>query len=89
MVIYILSYFALTFAAIGLIISIVSLTKILCNRTQSIMDINCECLTSDTDEIKNISVKYSSRVRGSIRINQGRIKSVSEIKMRENTIHFP
>ena len=89
MIIYILSYCALAAAAIGLIVSIVSLVKILFNKTQSITDVNCEYLTSDAEEVKNISVKYSSRVRGSVRINQGRIKSVSEIKMRENTIHFP
>lgn len=89
MIIYILSYFALAVAVTGLIVSIISLVKRFCNKTQSITDANYKYLNSDSEQIKNVSMKYGARIRGSVRLSQGRIKSMDEIKMKESAIHFP
>ncbi len=89
MIIYILSYCALAVAILGLVVTIVSLIKKFHNPTQSIVDVDCEYLNSDCDKIKHVSMKYSNKIRGSVRLSQGRIKSIEELKNKEKNIMFP
>ena len=89
MILYVLSFLALAVVAVGLIIAVVSLFKRLYNPTQSVVDVDCNYLTSDYEQIKLVSKKYSNRIRGSVRLSQGRIKTMNEIRVKENNIIFP
>lgn len=89
MILYILSFLALAVVVFGLIIAVVSLFKRLYNPTQSVVDVDYNYLTSDYKQVKLVSKKYSNRIRGSVRLSQGRIKSIDEIQVKEKNIIFP
>lgn len=89
MIIYFLSYFALAVAIIGVVSLIIYIIRIFHNSSVPIVDSNSNHLTSNTDYIKSVSKKYGNRIRGSVRLSQGRIKSVDEIKNKESHICFP
>lgn len=75
---------------IGIVVLVVYLCKmILCSTTININDCSYECLNCEPEKIRQVSIKYGKRTRGSIRLSQGRIKSVEEIKQKEKNISFP
>ena len=47
------------------------------------------CLDGDANKIREISQKYSCRIRGSVRLSSGRFKSIEEVKQKEESIIFP
>lgn len=48
-----------------------------------------KCLDGDANKIREISKKYSGRIRGSVRLSCGKFKSIEEVKQREEGIIFP
>lgn len=74
---------------IGIVVLVIYLCKMIFCTTVHINDCSYECLNSDPEKIRQISIKYGKRTRGSIRLSQGRIKSVEEIKQKEKNISFP
>ena len=76
-------------ACLGICIAVKELVRLLCCRSISIIDYSCDCLQGNVDKIKSVSMKYGNRIRGSIRLSQGRIKSVEEMRGKEKNIFFP
>ncbi len=74
---------------IGLFFLLFQLYKMFFCNVSSIKDVAYECLNSDSKKIKEVSMKYRNRIRGSVRLSQGRIKSVEEMLDKEKEIIFP
>ena len=75
---------------------IVGIVYIVCEfikraRSQNIVDVDVKCLNSDVGNIINVTQKYEKKFRGSVRMGQGRIKSLTKeyLKLKEKEIHFP
>ena len=73
----------------GIVFSLYHLKKIVLKEPQPIEDVSLPPFTNDIDKIRSISKKYSSKIRGSVRLGQGRIKSVDELYKIEKKIFFP
>lgn len=60
-------------------------------RPQNIIDVDVNCLNGEISTIINVTQKYEKKVRGSVRMGQGRIKSFTEeeAKLKEKEIYFP
>lgn len=74
---------------VGIMFVVAYLFKLLFNSTTSIIDCSYECLTASSEVIKEVSTKYAYRIRGSVRLSQGRIKSIEDVKAIKNSIVFP
>lgn len=86
---YILVLFPMMLAFCGLAFLLVQLFKMIFHNESSIKDNSYDCLNGDSNRIKEISLKYGNRIRGSIRLSQGRIKSLEEMRSKEKNIIFP
>ena len=73
----------------GIVFSLYHLKKIVLKEPQPIEDVSLPPFTNDIDKIRSVSKKYSSKIRGSVRLGRGRIKSVDELYELEKTIYFP
>lgn len=60
-------------------------------RPQDIIDVNVKYMNDDIDIIVSVAQKYEKKVRGSVRMGQGRIKSITEeyLELKEKEITFP
>ncbi len=74
---------------IGLVFLAIQLFKVLFRGTESIVDSSYNCLEDSPEKVRIVSRKYGNRIRGSVRLSQGRIKSMSEITAKETNIIFP
>lgn len=86
---YILMLFPMVLIIGGLVFLLVQLYKMLFCNVSSLKDNSYECLNGDPDRIREVSMKYGNRIRGSVRLSQGRIKSVEEMRTKEQNIVFP
>lgn len=70
-------------------IMVVEICKIFFGKSRSIEDEVIRYLDDDVDEIRRITKKYNYKVRGSVRMGQGRIKSLQDAYEMEKDIRFP
>lgn len=58
---------------------------------QNIIDVDVKCLNAETSNIISVTQKYEKKFRGSVRMGQGRIKTVTEeyLELKEKEIYFP
>lgn len=71
------------------VIMVVEICKIFFGKSRSIEDEVIRYLDDDVDEIRRITKKYNYKVRGSVRMGQGRIKSLQDAYEMEKDIRFP
>lgn len=71
------------------VIMVVEICKIFFGKPRSIEDEVIRYLDDDVDEIRRITKKYNYKVRGSVRMGQGRIKSLQDAYEMEKDIRFP
>lgn len=86
---YVLLLFPIVLILGGLVFLLAQLFKMLFCNTSSIKDNSYDCLNGDPNRIKEVSMKYGHRIRGSVRLSQGRIKSLEEMQNKEKNIVFP
>lgn len=71
------------------VIMVVEICKIFFGKPRSIEDEVIRYLDDDVDEIRRITKKYNYKARGSVRMGQGRIKSLQDAYEMEKDIRFP
>lgn len=86
---YILLIASLVCALLGIVYLCWQLLKLLFAKPIPMIDCSYKGLHDDISKIIDASQKYGSRIRGSVRLSQGRIASIEEIKKHENDIVFP
>lgn len=74
---------------VGIAFVFVCLYKLFFINSIPMVDCSYDCLNTPTATIREISTKYQHRIRGSVRLSQGRIKSIEEIYETKNKIIFP
>lgn len=89
MLVYLLSFLSLFFLAAGLVVLFTFFIRRKSTESKLLVDADYNCLNFDSEQIRTISLKYGNRIRGSVRLSQGRLKSVNEMREKENTIIFP
>lgn len=83
-----LVYSCIVLLCLGFLIMFVSFYKEFIKK-ESISDTDISYLNNDTEKIKSTSKKYENRIRGSVRLSQGRIKDMDYIYGIEESIKFP
>lgn len=86
---YVLLLFPIALVLGGLVFLLIQLFRMVFCNESSIKDNSYDCLTGDPNRIKEVSMKYGHRIRGSVRLSQGRIKSLEEMHSKEKNIIFP
>ena len=71
------------------VIVLVSLFNLFAKNIKPIVDSDYKCLDGPSSLIRDVSTKYAYRIRGSVRLSQGRIKSIDELIEIKSKIMFP
>lgn len=85
--IYFLLLIPLVVVVLGVVLLVVYFLLML--RSHDIIDVDVNCLSSDINTIKSTTKKYIGKVRGSVRLQQGRIKTKEDAYSKEEKIFFP
>lgn len=83
-----LVYSCIALLCAAFLIMIVSFYKEFIKK-ESLSDTDISYLNNDTEKIKSTSKKYGNRIRGSVRLSQGRIKDMNDVYSIEEYIKFP
>lgn len=83
-----LVYACIVLLCVGFLIMFVSFYREFIKK-KSLSDTDISYLNNNTEKVKLASEKYGKRIRGSVRLSQGRIKDMDDVYSVEEHIKFP